>query len=98
LGLQFPSGHSTVAFALATSLSHELHNPIAAVALYAAATGTAWSRIYNACHWGSDVVVGAALGIASAEGVHGRWKIFGLRPPGFLLTPDGRGGQASLPL
>ncbi len=94
----FPSGHSTVAFALATSLSHELHNPIATVALYAAATGTAWSRIYNARHWGSDVVFGAALGIASAEIVHGRWKVFGLRPPGFLLTPDGRGVKASLPL
>ena len=94
----FPSGHSTVAFALATSLSHELHNPIATVVLYATATGTAWSRIYNARHWGSDVVLGAALGIASAELVHGRLKIFGLRPPGFLLGPDVRGVRVTLPL
>ncbi len=94
----FPSGHSAVAFALATSLSHELHHPVATVALYATATGTAWSRLYNARHWGSDAVLGAALGIASAEFVHGRLRIFGLRPPGFLLSPDMRGVRVTLPL
>jgi len=85
----FPSGHSAVAFALATSLSHELHHPVATVALYAAATGTAWSRLYNARHWGSDVVFGAAVGIVSAQVGDGRWRIFGLRPPRFLLGPEG---------
>jgi membrane-associated phospholipid phosphatase len=94
----FPSGHSTVAFALATSLSHELHNPLATVALYATATGTAWSRVYNRRHWASDVVFGAALGIATAQVVHGRWRVFGLRPPGFLLEPAGAGLRVTVPV
>ena len=94
----FPSGHSTVAFALATSLSHELHHPVATVALYAAATGTAWSRVYDARHWGSDVFFGAALGIATAQVVHGRWRIFGIHAPGLLLEPAGAGLRVTLPV
>ena len=94
----FPSGHSAVAFALATSLSHELHHPVATVALYAAATGTAWSRVYNNRHWGSDVVFGAALGIVTAQVVHARWQIFGIRPPRFLLEPAGAGLRVTLPV
>ena len=93
-----PSGHSTVAFALATSLSHELHNPVATVALYATAAGTAWSRIYDQRHWASDVVFGAALGIASAQFVYDRWRIFGIRPPAFILDPGGAGIHVTVPL
>ena len=93
-----PSGHSTVAFALATSLSHELHNPVATVVLLTVATGTAWSRIYDRRHWASDVVFGAALGIASAQVVHNRWRIFGIRPPGFILDTGGAGIQVTVPL
>jgi membrane-associated phospholipid phosphatase len=93
-----PSGHSAVAFALATSLSHELHNPITTVVLYTAALGTAWSRIYDQRHWASDVVFGAAVGVVSAQVVYGRWRIFGLRPPGFLLDADGAGIQVTFPL
>jgi membrane-associated phospholipid phosphatase len=93
-----PSGHSTVAFALATSLSHELHNPVATVALYTAAAGTAWSRIYDQRHWASDVVFGAALGIASAEVAHGHWRIFGIRPPALILEHGGAGVQLAVPL
>jgi membrane-associated phospholipid phosphatase len=93
-----PSGHSTVAFAMATSLSHELHDPVATVVLYTAAAATAWSRIYEQRHWGSDVVFGAALGIASAQVVYGRWRIFGIRPPGFLLDTGGAGIQVTAPL
>ena len=92
-----PSGHSTVAFALATSLSHELHNPVATVALYLAAAGTAWSRIYDQRHWASDVVFGAALGITSAEIAHGRWSIFGIRPPALILETGGAGVQLTIP-
>jgi membrane-associated phospholipid phosphatase len=93
-----PSGHSTVAFALATSLSHEVHNPVATVALYVAAAGTAWSRVYDRRHWASDVVLGAALGITSAELAHGHWSIFGIRPPALILEPRGAGVQLTVPL
>lgn len=84
-----PSGHSAVAFALATSLAQDLHHPWATVALYTLATGTAWSRIDQNEHWFSDVGLGAAIGITSAKLVSGRWRIFGIRTPSFLLTPTG---------
>jgi len=93
-----PSGHSTVAFAIATSLSHELHTPVATVALYTAAAGTAWSRVYDHRHWASDVVLGAALGITSAEVAQGHWKIFGIRPPSLILEPGSAGVQLTVPL
>ncbi len=80
----FPSGHTTVAFALAASLAEEIHHPWATAALYAGASGTAWSRLNDHEHWLSDVLGGAAVGITAAKVIEGRWRIFGLRPPGFL--------------
>ena len=85
----FPSGHATVAFALAGSLSEEIHNPWASAALYTAAAGTAWSRVNDQKHWTSDVVAGAAIGITSAKLIEGRWRIFGLGPPKFLIDSHG---------
>ena len=83
----FPSGHSTMAFALATSLSAELHRPWATALLYAGATGTAWSRLNDHKHWLSDVLAGATVGITAANVIEGRWRIFGLGPPQFLGSP-----------
>jgi membrane-associated phospholipid phosphatase len=59
------------------------------VLLYTAATGTAFSRINDNRHWLSDTAMGAVLGIFTAKVVSGRWHIFGLRPPRFLVTPAG---------
>jgi membrane-associated phospholipid phosphatase len=87
-----PSGHSTMAFALATSLADEIHRPWAKVGLYTAATGVAWSRINDNRHWLSDVAAGALLGITSAKLASGRWRIFHLRPPSFLVGPGGSKG------
>jgi membrane-associated phospholipid phosphatase len=85
----FPSGHASVAFAMAASWSDEIHKTWATIGLYGVATGVAVARVYQLEHWVSDVVGGAALGITSAKLVSGRWRIFGLRPPGFLATPTG---------
>jgi membrane-associated phospholipid phosphatase len=85
----FPSGHATMAFALATSLSHEIHRPWATAALYAGATGTAWSRLNDHKHWLSDVLAGAVVGITAGNVFEGRWRIFGLGPPRFLVDPHG---------
>lgn len=85
----FPSGHTTLAFALATSLADEIHRTWATVALYGVATGVAWSRVYDREHWLSDVAGGAAVGIGAAKLVNGRWRIGGLRPPRFLAGPRG---------
>jgi membrane-associated phospholipid phosphatase len=81
----FPSGHTTMAFAMATSLADDVHPTWAKVGLYGLATGVAVSRVYQQQHWVSDVVGGAALGIASAKFASGRWTIFGIRAPSFLI-------------
>jgi membrane-associated phospholipid phosphatase len=87
-----PSGHTTMAFALATSLTDEIHRPWATVGLYTVATGVGWSRINDNRHWLSDVVAGALVGITSAKLASGRWRIFHLRPPSFLMGPSGSMG------
>jgi membrane-associated phospholipid phosphatase len=70
----FPSGHAAMAFTLATSLADEIRRPWATVVLMAAAAGTGWSRLNDNMHWLSDVVAGAALGIASAQVIERRWR------------------------
>ena len=80
----FPSGHATVAFALAASLAEEIHRPWATALLYAGAGGTAWSRLNDHKHWLSDVLAGATVGITAAKVITGRWRIFGLGAPRFL--------------
>ena len=84
-----PSGHTTAAFAVATSLADDIDNPIADALLYTAATGTAFSRINDNRHWMSDTFFGAMLGIFTAKVVNGRWRVFGIRPPEFMVTPAG---------
>lgn len=61
--LSFPSGHTTMAFALASSLStYYKDNKSVGIVLYSLAGITAWSRIHDNQHWFSDVVAGALLG------------------------------------
>lgn len=78
----FPSGHATMAFALATSLSKEIKNRWASAALYTFATGTAWSRMNDRRHWLSDVLAGATVGFTAAQ-------IIERHPPRFLVDPGG---------
>ncbi len=86
-----PSGHTAMAFALATSLADDIDRPWATVGLYTAATAVGWSRINDDRHWLSDVAAGAVLGIASAKFASGRWTIFGLRAPSLIAGPRGMG-------
>jgi membrane-associated phospholipid phosphatase len=84
-----PSGHTAMAFALATSLSDDIDRPWATVGLYTAAGAVGWSRINDNRHWLSDVAAGAVLGIVSAKVASGRWTIFGLRAPSVITGPRG---------
>ena len=86
-----PSGHTTMAFALATALSDDIHRTWATIGLYTLASGVAWSRLNDNRHWLSDVAAGAVVGTTSAKLVNGHWRLFGLRPPGILLGPQGAG-------
>jgi len=58
----FPSGHATIAFALAAALDAETRTRWVPALAYPAAALTAWSRVRDRDHWPSDVVAGAALG------------------------------------
>ena len=60
--LSFPSGHSTVAFAISSVLSNRINNTYASIGLYTLAGVTAISRVYKDDHWASDVIIGSAIG------------------------------------
>jgi membrane-associated phospholipid phosphatase len=66
----FPSGHTTVAFALATSLARETPDQWTDAGFFLLATLTAYARMHDDKHWASDVVFGAGLGILSARFIH----------------------------
>jgi membrane-associated phospholipid phosphatase len=68
----FPSGHTATAFFGARMLDRAYGKKSTAIALtgYALATATGALRIANNKHWVSDVAMGAAIGIASAEVAH----------------------------
>lgn len=68
----FPSGHATLAFTNACVLYNEFHNtaPLIAYSGYAFAATTGSFRMINNAHWMSDVLMGAGIGILSAELVY----------------------------
>jgi len=71
-GNSFPSGHTAVAFALATSLASETKDHWSDALFYTGGTLTAFARINDDKHWLSDTIFGAAIGIMSARLVQ-RW-------------------------
>jgi membrane-associated phospholipid phosphatase len=78
----FPSGHTSMAFTLASVVSGETSHrwprarKVVAPLAYAAATGVGLARMYHDKHWASDVALGAAIGTLSGRLVvryaHGR--------------------------
>jgi len=72
-GYAMPSGHATLAFALATSvtLSHPKWH-IAAPA-YAWAASVSAARVWHGVHYPTDVLAGAATGTLAAWLVHRAW-------------------------
>lgn len=66
-----PSGHTTVAFAVATVFASAYKDkPWVGVLSYGLATGVALSRLNDDKHWASDVFIGAALGYAVGKTVY----------------------------
>ena len=66
----FPSGHTSSAFSLATSLSLNYPKWYVAVPAFAWATATGYSRLYLGVHYPTDVLTGAALGAGTAWLTH----------------------------
>jgi len=69
-GRAFPSGHATLAFATAASLTIEYKKWYIAVPAYAWASAVGYSRMYRGYHLPSQVLSGAAFGIGSAYASH----------------------------
>jgi membrane-associated phospholipid phosphatase len=86
----FPSGHSAMAFALATGVSDEAHFLPLSIGLYGAAALTGWSRMNDNRHWMTDALSGMLIGITSTKVMNGHWSFLGISGPGFLQEPDRR--------
>jgi membrane-associated phospholipid phosphatase len=71
----FPSGHTSTAFAAAAAVTNETtrwwprSTWIVGPIMYTGATAVGLSRMYHNRHWGSDVVLGAAIGTFSGRKV-----------------------------
>lgn len=65
-GKSFPSAHTSLAFATATSLSITCKKWYIVVPAYAWAAGVGYSRLYQGEHYPSDVLAGAVVGAVSA--------------------------------
>ena len=63
----FPSGHTTVSFAVATVMADYSQNFFWKLFWYGSAGMVGLSRIYHNQHWASDVFLGAALGYFTAK-------------------------------
>lgn len=66
----FPSGHTSMAFATATSLSLSYPKWYVIVPAYTWAGTVGYSRMYLGVHYPSDVLVGALVGAGSAWLTH----------------------------
>ncbi len=98
----FPSGHTATAFVSAEFLYQEYKDisPWYGIAGYAAATATAYLRMYNNKHWFRDLLPGAGIGIISTRLVYWIYpsikrKFFKDKPMNTMIMPfyqEGGGG------
>jgi membrane-associated phospholipid phosphatase len=82
----FPSGHTSVAFATATSLTIAYPKWYIAVPAYAWAASVGYSRMYLGVHYPSDVLAGAVIGAGSA------WLMYKANKWLFKKKPEVRPG------
>jgi len=66
-----PSGHSSSAFAVATTIADQTEEIFIDILAYSLATSVALSRVHDNKHWLSDVFIGSALGYFVAKKICG---------------------------
>ncbi|WPU91381.1 phosphatase PAP2 family protein [Mucilaginibacter sabulilitoris] len=66
----FPSGHTSLAFATATTLSLQYKKWYVTVPAFAWASSVGYSRMYLGKHYPSDVLAGAVVGMGTAWAGH----------------------------
>lgn len=71
-GHSFPSGHAAFYFALSTGVY--LYNKKIGIAFLITSALIGLARIYAGLHWPSDILVGAAIGIAVAISIRKLFK------------------------
>jgi membrane-associated phospholipid phosphatase len=68
--LAFPSGHTSLAFSIATPIATEYKdNLIVPPLAYGLASLVGWSRMNDNAHWASDVFMGASLGYLTGKAI-----------------------------
>ena len=93
----FPSGHSSAAFAVATTIALQSESVVIDILSYSMAVAVAGSRVYKDVHWFSDVLIGSAIGYFTARRIHSlhnREKTENLNL-GFFFLPDRAGATIS---
>lgn len=65
----FPSGHTMLALSSSYILARQVKPLALKIPLYSISAIVGWSRVYDNAHWTSDIILGSALGIATAEAV-----------------------------
>jgi membrane-associated phospholipid phosphatase len=86
-GRSFPSGHTASAFMSATYL-HRRYGLAYGLPAYAAAVFVGYSRVHTKQHYTTDVLAGAALGIAANVAFTRRFHRVKLAP---MASPNGAG-------
>ena len=76
----FPSGHTTLAFAVATVIADETTDPWSDIALYGAASLTGFARMNDDRHWASDILAGALVGHLTARWLNRKPGLFSVGP------------------
>jgi membrane-associated phospholipid phosphatase len=95
--LSFPSGHSTVSFAMATIIASEYGDyPMVTPLVYCAASLTALSRVNHNAHWMPDIILGSAIGHFTARVIASRHD--GSRASNLSIQPTVRTGGVGLTL
>jgi len=82
-GFGFPSGHTTMAWAVAAAL-HPILPPRARGIAWGLAALVGLARMYVGVHWPADIVGGAALGLAIGSAA---WLLVGVLPLRGDLSP-----------